>query len=71
VDSITRSLALFERLGDRTTQTFALVVVGMLRGFTGAPDEAAVPLRQCVAIAEPEGEIYCDRPRWPCSACSR
>jgi len=58
VESITRSLVLFDRLGDRTTQTFGLVVVGMLLGFTGSLEEAAVPLRQCVAIAEPEGELY-------------
>jgi len=58
VESITRSLDVFERLGDRTTLAFGLVVLGMLRGFTAALDEAAVPLRHCVGIAEPVGEIY-------------
>jgi len=58
LDAIERSLAVFERLGDRTTQTFGLVVVGMLFGFTGSLEPAAATLRQCVAISEPEGEVY-------------
>jgi predicted ATPase/DNA-binding CsgD family transcriptional regulator len=58
LDALERSLVLFERLGDRTTQTFGLVVAGMLQGFTGSLEPAGVTLRKCVAIAEPEGEVY-------------